>query len=479
MRYSLLLSLGLFTSSLFAQQVVNSTGKVLVSPTMSVEYSVGEISIATLFSGQLVATQGFIQPNVATCIISASIAGQDSVCAGTPTLLTATGGIDYQWFNNSTSPELLVFPNPGTDIYQVTVTDASGCSATVTKTIFGKAVPNIDIQSVAALCVGDTAHLKTTGNATNFNWNTGANINNIIVVPSQTSTYTVVGFITNDCPNTASVTVEVRTPPQAISAATNEIIACADTISLHGNTPPASGSGQWISLGSANISQSSQANTLAKDLVFGDNRFVWSVSNAPCPGPATDTLTVFYSNEMPVLYPDDTLVLKGQAVQLRLLLNDSISQLPGYDLRLKTSDLNGDWSLATNGTLSFEPSLGFTGAAQAIYEICNALCPNFCDEAIVQILLLEPKDDIGETVAITPDGDGKNETLIFDYLDQYPDNSIVIFNRWGQKVFDAKPYLNDWAGTYNNKPLPAGTYYYLLNLRGEDEFVWGNVLIVR
>jgi gliding motility-associated-like protein len=588
MRYFLLLSLGLLTSSLVAQQVVNSTGKVLSSPTMSVEYSVGEISTATLFSGQSAATQGFIQPNVnvqcatsagamttpdtlracatgsvtaihnglvtldpndilwfilhdqsseppgnilawsttpvfgfqpgmslgATYYISAivgnsggaagqidlndpcldiapgtpvvfhaapmaTILGQDTVCAGTPTLITATGGGAYEWFNHSTSPQFLVYPASGADAYAVTVTDASGCTAIAVDTIFGKPVPDVDIQPVAALCVGDTAQLNTTGNATNFTWNTGANTDQITVVPNQTGTYTVVGFITNDCPNSASITVEVNSPPQAMASATEEVIACSDTISLHGNALPASGSGQWLSLGPADVTQDNQPNTLAEGLILGANRFVWSVSNAPCPGPARDTVTIFYTNEIPVLYPDDTLTLEAKTVELHLLLNDSIAQLPDYTIRLLESDLNGAWSLASNGTLTFEPSMAFKGAAKAVYEICNALCPDFCAEASVRILVKQPQDELGETVAITPDGDGKNETLIFDYLDQYPDNNIVIFNRWGQRVYDAKPYQNDWAGTYKGKPLPAGTYYYILNLSGKDESVWGNVLIVR
>lgn len=62
---------------------------------------------------------------------------------------------------------------------------------------------------------------------------------------------------------------------------------------------------------------------------------------------------------------------------------------------------------------------------------------------------------------------------------KFPNNSIVIFNRWGQQVFTAKPYGNDRNGTYKGGPLPAGTYYYLLNLEGEDESVWGNILLLR
>jgi gliding motility-associated-like protein len=121
--------------------------------------------------------------------------------------------------------------------------------------------------------------------------------------------------------------------------------------------------------------------------------------------------------------------------------------------------------------------------ANAEYEICNKICPEICDAAAVQLFLHRPEDDLGETQVITPNGDAKNDVLIFDYLDQYPDNSIIVFNRWGQRVYESKPYPNNekdgWKGDWHGKPLPAGTYYFILNLAGSDERVWGNILVLR
>ena len=53
-------------------------------------------------------------------------------------------------------------------------------------------------------------------------------------------------------------------------------------------------------------------------------------------------------------------------------------------------------------------------------------------------------------------------------IDEYPDNFITIFNRWGDKVRDFKAYNNannHWDGT-NDKGnlLPSGTYYYILTI---------------
>ena len=68
----------------------------------------------------------------------------------------------------------------------------------------------------------------------------------------------------------------------------------------------------------------------------------------------------------------------------------------------------------------------------------------------------------------------------------FPENTLVIFNRWGNIVFEAENYKNDWTGTTNagivlgGENLPTGTYYYLLDLKQEEqEIVKGFIYIQR
>jgi gliding motility-associated-like protein len=72
---------------------------------------------------------------------------------------------------------------------------------------------------------------------------------------------------------------------------------------------------------------------------------------------------------------------------------------------------------------------------------------------------------------ITPNGDGKNDTWIIDCIENYPENSVQIFNRWGDLVnsFDRYDNTNSvWKGTNKNgKLLPDGTYYYVLQIKNE------------
>ncbi|WP_205728975.1 gliding motility-associated C-terminal domain-containing protein, partial [Flagellimonas onchidii] len=67
--------------------------------------------------------------------------------------------------------------------------------------------------------------------------------------------------------------------------------------------------------------------------------------------------------------------------------------------------------------------------------------------------------------AFTPNGDGINDTWVVPGIDNYPDNTVKVFNRWGQIVFEVRNYGNDWEGSYNgNKKLPIGSYLYVIDL---------------
>jgi gliding motility-associated-like protein len=87
--------------------------------------------------------------------------------------------------------------------------------------------------------------------------------------------------------------------------------------------------------------------------------------------------------------------------------------------------------------------------------------------------------------AITPNGDGRNDLFIFPILEKdvhaFPHSELVIFNRWGDVVYQAAPYLNDWDGkNKNGKKLVEGTYYYVLRLDvREGKTQKGDITILR
>ncbi len=86
-----------------------------------------------------------------------------------------------------------------------------------------------------------------------------------------------------------------------------------------------------------------------------------------------------------------------------------------------------------------------------------------------------------QQLVITPNGDGLNDALILEDILNYPKNELIVLNRWGGTVFEAKPYLNDWRGiSQSGKPLPEATYYYLVKLEiGRGELLYGSITIKR
>ena len=77
--------------------------------------------------------------------------------------------------------------------------------------------------------------------------------------------------------------------------------------------------------------------------------------------------------------------------------------------------------------------------------------------------------EINISEAITPNGDGINDTWFINNIVNYPNCVIRVYNRWGQEIFYTVGYQNDWNGHYENKSgsLPdAASYYYQIDLDG-------------
>ncbi len=81
---------------------------------------------------------------------------------------------------------------------------------------------------------------------------------------------------------------------------------------------------------------------------------------------------------------------------------------------------------------------------------------------------------------LTPNGDGTNDNWIVKDLDRYPDNELTIVNRAGQVVYKVQRYQNNWNGTFEGRPLPKDSYFYVLKLNkdGRTSYVKGFITIV-
>lgn len=94
----------------------------------------------------------------------------------------------------------------------------------------------------------------------------------------------------------------------------------------------------------------------------------------------------------------------------------------------------------------------------------------------VLITIIEGSQEIPKF--FSPNGDGFGETWVVRNIDSYQTCSIVVFARSGQTVFNAKPYQNNWDGTYNGKPLSDGDYYYTFKC-DDGRIIKGALRIIR
>lgn len=81
--------------------------------------------------------------------------------------------------------------------------------------------------------------------------------------------------------------------------------------------------------------------------------------------------------------------------------------------------------------------------------------------------------------AFSPNGDGINDVWHITYLSAYPNCTVDVYNRYGQRVFTSTGYRTDWNGSYNGQPLTVGTYYYVIDLKNGAKPLAGYVVILK
>ncbi|MHC4379386.1 MAG: GEVED domain-containing protein, partial [Planctomycetota bacterium] len=145
----------------------------------------------------------------------AEITGDDLICEGTTTVLTASSGDTYEWSNGAITPEITV--GPGT--YSVTVTEAGGCTGEATFVVSAAELPVVEAGNDASICVGGNYELTATASAGTppytFSWSDGLGDGATKTVsPPTDKTYTVTVTDANSCTDTDQVTITVTPAPQ-------------------------------------------------------------------------------------------------------------------------------------------------------------------------------------------------------------------------------------------------------------------------
>ena len=96
------------------------------------------------------------------------------------------------------------------------------------------------------------------------------------------------------------------------------------------------------------------------------------------------------------------------------------------------------------------------------------------DQMTVKILKLVKVPNV-----FSPNGDNIHDQWMIPNLGDYPGCTVEVFNRYGQQVYFSAGYGTPWNGTYKGKELPAGTYYYIIQLQNGFKPLSGSVTVIR
>ncbi|MES2132532.1 MAG: gliding motility-associated C-terminal domain-containing protein [Bacteroidota bacterium] len=404
-----------------------------------------------------------------------STAANYVVCQGTSATLTATGANTYSWspplgLNTTTGPTVIACPSV-TTVYTIQATGPNGCTNAInplTVTLTVNSVPTVSLTSGTtsySICNGSNIPLSASG-ANSYTWSPAASLNtaigaNVIAHPMATTIYTVIGQSANGCSNALNpqtVTVTVHPTPM-ISLSTN---MSGDTLCL----------GQ-----SVNISVSGSAMTYTwNNGMTGQNITVSPITSTVYDVITTNTYSCSASGSVYVV------VIDPEALNLTLLnyyvttpvntpvtSNVSIGALPNTPSQITiTQNASHGSATISNGVIVYMPANNYDGADTVHYAMCDMYCNTVCTSAKLVITI---ESDIHVPGVLSPNGDGTHDQFYIKGLSKYTDPELVIFNRWGNVVFSAKPYNNDWHGQSSGGSMKLsgsevldGTYYYLLTL---------------
>ena len=187
---------------------------------------------------------------------------------------------------------------------------------------------------------------------------------------------------------------------------------------------------------------------------------------------ATVTVVVYPVNHPPVATDDYISTDMNIPVSLFPMENDTDPDGDIISISSLQTPFNGS-VMQTANEVTYSPFMGYVGEEVLTYVICDDGFPVLCDTATIFITISYvdyPEFDLHVYNALTPNGDGINDTWKIEGIWQYPENEVLIMNRWGELVRTIRNYNNRsnvWDGTNNSgSPLVNGDYYYILKLQG-------------
>ncbi|HXH19130.1 MAG TPA: gliding motility-associated C-terminal domain-containing protein [Chitinophagales bacterium] len=442
----------------------------------------GIYSITVTDSNGCTASASFtiIEPPVMDVLIEQTqqlICNGDSNAALCAQVTGVPGPYFYQW---STGDTTQCISGVGAGIYSVTVANGSGCSAYENGFVVFEPNP-FSIAPVAdsVTCNGGSdgsLSVNISGGTPPYTylWDDGSTGNSLDSLFAGPVSVTVTDA--NEC--TASFTVNI--PEPAPFDFSNSIITpntCDTTtdgsiiVIATGGTPPYTF-----------VWDDGTTGNLLDSLDEGDYSVTVTDANA-CTGSATFIIDGPPCNEPPVAIDDTAkiFVCRNSRIDIPVMNNDYDPD--GDDIFVSaifTTPFHGTVRINSDQTITYIPDSTFIGIDTFSYIICESNTqPSLCDTGWVVITVLPCRPNIFIPTGFSPNGDGTNDNFDIPGIEFFPDNVLMIFNRWGNKVREFFGYKNEWTGTNeHDKPLPDGTYYFILELHDDANTTYTGYVVI-
>lgn len=380
--------------------------------------------------------------------------------------LQVGGGEQYLWapsvgLSSDTAFNPFASPAQSTS-YLVQVTDSNNCQNTANVNVTVNPLPNTDAGADDFLCFGNTYQLSGQ-NGISFSWEPANLVSNPTIAnpttrPDSSTTFYLTTFNQFGCDNVDSMFLEVQYPINASLAAPPDV-CIFDTIQLEVQDGKYY---QWIP--AAGLSSDTIYNPTASPLV-------------------TTSYTVIVTNDCPQF---------ADTLDVEIVVHP----LPEVDAGLDTTVFR-DESTLLNGTsngLTFlwqpadyldEPTVlnPLSTPFNSITYVLTATSDYGCKNSDTVRVNVEVKTLILVPNAFTPNQDGLNDAFrIIKTLNIERVENVLVFNRWGNKVFEGNNSSAFWDGTVNGENADLGVYVYIIKAitRDGDEITeTGNVTLLR
>jgi gliding motility-associated-like protein len=321
-------------------------------------------------------------------------------------------------------------------------------------------LPIITITTLdSTLCIGDTANLTANGGI-NYQWINGPNSSNYSFVPSETEIYEVVGFNEFNCSDTSQITIVVNPLPNPLFESDINFGGCfpfapifTDLTGIESDGPESANVIWNFGNGDTSLQVGS---TIANYTEYGCyDVTLTSITAAGC----------FASVTLNDYVCVNEIIADFIANPTEQQITNPFFEFINQSQNATSFEWNfGDSSIISNET---HPDHTFDDVGDYLVTLV-AFGQDGCTDTAIQIIQIKDEVVIHVPNTFTPNGDGLNELFIpilFSGYDRKTGYEFIIYNRWGEIIFNTDVVGLGWDGTYKGIPVPDGSYNWEINFK--------------